>query len=153
MYTVTPNRRRICRPLVRRSYTSFAIQCVKKNQATKQAVVNVVGQVLRSEIAAICSDNFNSIMRDKSVMSVQNFKNVATSLHSELRSKAPTLLYLLMSCLKTAKPRRNTEYIVVVVVSILCKHRRPSACLIQRIISLILYVGHASKQVSYSLKQ
>ncbi len=75
-------------------------------------------------------------LRDKSVMSVQNFKNVVTSLHSELRSKAPTLLYLLMSCLKTAKPRRNTEYIVVVVVSILCKHRRPPACLIQRIISL-----------------
>ncbi len=71
---------------MRRSYTSFAIQCVKKNQATKHAVVNVVGQVLRSEIAAICSDNFNSIMRDKSVMSVQNFKNVVTSLHSELRS-------------------------------------------------------------------
>lgn len=148
IYTVTPSRRRICKPLVRKSYNSFATQCVKKNQATKHAIVNVMGQVLRSEVAAICSDDFDSITREKSIDSVQSFKNVISSLHGELRSRAPTLLSLLMSCLKTAKPRRNTTYIVAVILSIVCKHRRTSSCLIQRIVSLVLYTGHASKQVS-----
>lgn len=148
VYTVTPTRRRICKPLVRRSYNSFAIQCVKKNQATKRAIVNVMGQVLRSEVAAICSDDFDSITRQKSIDSVKNFKHVLTSIHGELRSRAPTLLSLLMSCLKTAKPRKNSKSIVAVIFSIICKHRRPSSCFIQRIISLILYTGHASKQVS-----
>ena len=146
MYTVTPTRRRICKPLVRRSYNSFVIQCVKKNQATKHAILKVMGQVLQSEIASICSDNFDSITRQKSIDSVKNFKHVITSINGELRSRAPTLLT--MSCLKTAKPRKNTQSIVAVIFSIICKYRRPSFCLVQRIISLLLYTGHASKQVS-----
>ena len=113
------------------------------------AIVNVIGQVLRNELAAICSDSFDSITRNKSIASVQNFKSVTTSVHGELRSRAPILLSPLMSCLKTSKPRRNTAYVVAVIVSIICKHRRPSSYLIQRIISLILYAGHPSIQVSF----
>ena len=97
VYAITPTRRRIFKPLVRKSYTSFAVQCVKRNQATKHAIVNVIGQVLRNELAAICSDSFDSITRNKSIASVQNFKIVTTSVHGELRSKAPTLLSFLMS--------------------------------------------------------
>ena len=59
----------------------------------------------------------------------------------EMESKAPTLLSLL-----TRKPRKHTED-VIVIASIFCKHRRPSACQLQRTISLILYAGHSSKQV------
>ena len=47
------------------------------------------------------------------------------------------------------KPRRNTDSIVAVITSIICKHRRSSSCLIQRIISLILCIGHAGKQVRF----
>lgn len=148
MYAITPTRRRICKPLIRKNYTSFAIHCVKRNPGTKQAIVGIIGQVLCNEVAAICSDSFNSITRQKSIDTLKNFRNIITSIHDELRKKAPTLLSLLMSCLKTAKPRQNTAYVVAVIVSIICKHRRPSSCLIQRIISLILYAGHASKQVS-----
>lgn len=108
----------------------------------------VMGQLLRSEIAAITSDNFKSITREKSRHSVKDFKHIKCSLLNEMERKAPTLLSLLKSCLKTKKPRSNTDAIIFVITSIMCKHRRPSACTFQRIISLILYVGHSSKQVS-----
>ena len=65
----------------------------------------------------------------------------------EMESKAPTLLSLLKQCLLTRKPRKHTEDVIVMIASIFCKHRRPSACQLQRTISLISYAGHSSKQV------
>ena len=56
VYAITPTGRGILKPLVRKIYTSFAVQCVKRNQATKHAIVNVIGQVLRKELVAISSD-------------------------------------------------------------------------------------------------
>ena len=41
----------------------------------------------------------------------------------------------------------NHDAIIGVLVSIICRHRRPAASLLQRLISLILYSGHASKRV------
>ena len=61
MYTITPRRRKFFKILVRTSYKSFAIQCVKKNKATKAAIVRVLGQVLQTEIAAVSSDDFESL--------------------------------------------------------------------------------------------
>ena len=66
---------------------------------------------------------------------------------AEMESKAPTLLSLLKQCLLTRKPRKHTEDVIVMIATIFCKHRRPSACQLQRAISLILYAGHSSKQV------
>ena len=110
--------------------------------------MKVMGRVLRSEVAAITSDDFSSITRNKSKESVKNFAHIVNTIISELKSKAPTLLSILQSCLKTRKRQQeNSDAIVTVIASILCKHRRPSACIIQRIISLLLYSGHSSKQV------
>ena len=67
----------------------------------------------------------------------------------EMKTRAPTLLYILESCTETRKVRKNKEAIVGLITAILCKHRRPSASLLQRIVSIILYSGHASKRVSF----
>ena len=131
---------------MRKNYNSFARQCLKK-RATKATLVKVMGQLQR-EVAGISSDDFNSITQLKSKDSVRDFKTVIRSIVNEMMSKAPTLLSLFRSCLKTKKPKRNTEAMVAVLMSIVCKHRRPSSCIMQRIISLILYTGHSSKQVS-----
>jgi len=92
VYHITPTMRRICKPLVRRSYNSFAVQCVRRNRGTKHAIVKVMGEVLHKEVAAICSHVFNSITRQKSIDPVQNFKNVLTSINDKLKHRAPTFL-------------------------------------------------------------
>ena len=147
-YNVTPLRRRICKPLIRRSYKAFAVNSVRKNATTKAAIVKIVGQDLQKEIAAICSDNFESVTRQKSNSIMTDFSHVKASLLHEIKIRAPTLFSLLNLCLKTRKPRKNVDAIVVMIASLLCKHRRPSACQLQRFISLILYAGHSNKQVS-----
>ena len=115
---------------------------------TKAAIVKIVGQDLQREIAAICSDSFNSIIRQNSKNIVANFSRLKVSLLQEMTTKAPTLLTLLNLCLKTRKPRKNTDAVILMIASLLYKHRRPSACQHQRLISVILYAGHSSKQVS-----
>ena len=42
-YNVTPLRRRICKPLIRRSYKAFAVNSVRKYANTKAAIVKVIG--------------------------------------------------------------------------------------------------------------
>ena len=98
MYTITPRRRKLFKPLVRTSYKSFAIQCVKKNKVTKAGIVRVLGQVLQPEIAAVSSDDFESLTRDKSKEALQK---VVATINDEMNCKAPTVLAILMACLKT----------------------------------------------------
>lgn len=147
-YVLTPARRRICKPLVRHSFNSFAIESVKRNKSTRDAIVKVLGQILHNEIASLCSDDFDSIMKKKEVNYLKNFENITAVILKEMESKSPTLLSLLQSCLKSKRPRPNTKILPVVIVSLLCKHRRPRVCLLQKVLSIILYVGHSSKLVS-----
>ena len=147
-YRLTPTRRRLCRSLIRSSLNSFAIQAVKRNASTRAIIVKVVGEMLHKEVACLCSDDLNSIMKQKDVNCYKKFDMIIEKINGEIELVAPILFSLLQSCLKTRRPRTNTRELVAVIVSILCKHRRPEVCLLQKIFSLILYVGHASKQVS-----
>ncbi len=132
---------------MRTNYNSFAAQCMKKNKSTRAAIVKVVSQLLLSEVAAICSDNFQSILRSKTKDFVQDFHHIVSTIIHEMKMKTPTLLSLLTSCLKT---RKHTDVLLAVIVCIMCKNRRPAVCIIQRVISLLLYSGHSSKQVCSS---
>ncbi len=113
----------------------------------KAAIIRVLGQVLQSEIATVSSDDFDSITRKKSKNYLLNFEGIVHDIMDEMKDKTPTLLAILRACLKTKKMKSNASGVVAVIFSIICKFRRPSACLIQRIISLLLYSGHASKMV------
>ena len=113
------------------------------SEASKRAIiVKVVGEMLHKEVACLCSDDLNSIMKQKDVNCYKKFDMILKKL---IESVAPILFSLLQSCLKTRRPRTNTRELVAVIVSILCKHRRPEVCLLQKVFSLILYVDHASK--------
>lgn len=152
-YYVTPTRRCICKPLIRKSYRSFAVHSLRGNKRTRAAIVKEVGRELRQEVAAICSDTFKSVMRQKSKAAIKKFHHTSVTLMRELETKAPTLLSLLKSCMKTRKPRSNTGTVIAMIVSVICKNRRPSACQFQRVISLILYAGHCSKQASITINK
>ena len=139
---MTPWCRRICRPLARGSKSAFARRCLKDG-SFKKATTKGICRSLRREIALLTSDDVTSIYPKSSTT-----LNEITwdRLLAEVRRVSPTLLSVLQSCCKTRKPRKNHDSIVGVLVAILCKHRRPTASLFQRLVSLILYSGHASKR-------
>ena len=141
---MTPKRRQICRPLARGSKSAFVRRCLKDG-SFKKAITKGICTSLRREIALLTSDDVTSILRSKSSKTLNEF--TWDSLLAEVRTVAPTLLSILQGCCKTRKLRKNQDAIVGVLVAILCKHRRSTASLVQRLTSLILYSGHASKKV------
>ena len=66
----------------------------------------------------------------------------------ELKSHTPILLKNLKSCIGVRRLASQQQAVIGVINAVLCKNRRNSASLVQQIISVILYSGHASKMVS-----
>ena len=144
MFRITPSRRRICKPLIRKNYRSFSSMCIQ-NAITRKTIVKAMSNILYREIRAICSDKFSSLWRDKSLESLiaLDFDQII----EEMNSKTPTLLTLLKNCLKTKTPRSNGKIMLAMTAGIIFKHRRSSCSLLQHAISLVLYAGHSAKQV------
>ena len=144
---MTPSRRSICRPLIRRNFSSFATTAMK-NGATRQAIIKMLGRRLQNLVASLCSIKSKSVFGKKSSDGMGNFIDTIKTVMEEMQLRAPTLLSLLKWALKTKRIRHNCNATIAVIVAIICKNRKSSICLFQRIISLILYTGHSSKQVS-----
>ena len=69
-----------------------------KGASIKYAMVTTIGRILQTEIEALCSDDFDSIMRLKLKGSVKDFNHIISTINKELQTKTPTLLYLLQWC-------------------------------------------------------
>ena len=89
----------------------------------------------------LCSDSF---LLDKGKEKLCNF--TWNALDAVIEVKAPILHSLLKSCI-SSHSALNDQIIIGVCASILAKVCRPAACLIQHIVSTILYAGHSVKQV------
>ena len=142
---MTPPRKRIVKPLVRKNHCSVVKQCLK-NDRLRSLVINGIGIKLHKEVATLCSDASLSILRDKSMQALETF--TWDHIYDEMRTRSPTSLSLLEWCTKIKKPKKNKRSIITFVAAILCRLHRPSSSLVQRLISLILSSGHAAKSVS-----
>ena len=141
----TPARRKICRPLIRRNYRSFAVTAFK-NHSSKKAILKLLGQNLCKEVSSLCSTKSKSALAQPP-KKISNISGVVNGLMADMECRAPILLSLLKWASKTQRPRGNTKLVLSMITSMLCKHRKSSVCQLQRIVSLILYAGHSSKQV------
>ena len=145
-YTMTPRRRKLCRPLARGSRCPLARRCMSDHTIRKYTVKGM-GASLRHEVAKLCSDDSVFVLRNKHPNMLKSF--TWEGILNEAKELAPTLTDLLLLCTKTRKPRKKKQKAIIgVLIAVLCKHRRPTLSLIQQIVSLILYSGHASKRVS-----
>ena len=68
-------------------------------------------------------------------------------LMDELRVHSPLYFAIMQGCAKTKTPRQNHVAVLGMCTAILLKHKFSKMCIIQKMISLILYGGHAGKQV------
>lgn len=133
---MTPKQRQICKSLVTNSHCVLARKCLCDHRI-KKCITKGFETLLRKDIALLYSDDEGITCN---LMSLQ-----WTNLLSFMRSKTPTLLSVLQIFTKTKKAWLSQDAIIGVVTSVLCKHRQSSVALFQRIVSLILYTGHASK--------
>ena len=141
---LTPTHKRFGKLLVRGGKSSIAAQCLCDLDCRKHVVAGI-GRVLRSELATMCSKGFGSILRSSSAENLKSF-----SWHqvvAEMQACTPTLLHLLQSCMRTKRGfyKYKQKTVIGFLVSIMCKYR---CQLFQKMLSLVLYAGHSSKQVA-----
>lgn len=102
--------------------------------------------MIRKELATLGSENVSSVLCDKSSGAMKTF--TWNTLIEELQKHTPVLLEILYLSTKTRKHRSvNQNAIIGICCAILCRYRSQRMSLIQRIVSILLYVGHAGKQV------
>ena len=143
---LTPSHKRFGKSLARGGKLSIAAQCLRDLDCRKHVVAGI-GRVLRSELAVMCSKGFGSILRSTSPENLKSF-----SWHqvvAEMQACTPTLLHLLQSCMRTKRGfyKHKQKSIIGFLVSIMCKYRCQQMSLFQKMVSLVLYAGHSSKQV------
>ena len=141
---MTPKRRRIGRAVARRCNKVIAGECLKEPSIRKY-IIEKIGKMLRMELCKLCSDKTPSTLRTYNQESFKNF--TWDFLINELSHTAPTLLSLFELLTETKSVRHNRKGVIAVCISLLLKNRFIQACFVQKVISLILYSGHASKQV------
>lgn len=144
-YVLTPSRKHIGKAVARGSRKAVAYESLN-DPVTRKYVLAKVGSIVRSELACMCSDKTDSILRSQSASDMKHFE--WDKLLSELEAHTPVLLSILQSCTQTRRPRPNRKAIVGICAAILLKHRFGKMSLIQRILSVVLYAGHAGKQVT-----
>ena len=129
--------------MARRSQKTIAVESMK-DPYTRQVLMKLFGNQVHKEVRSMAAQSF---LCSQSKDDLKEFK--WDRIHAELSQKAPVLLNILLHATKTRIPRPNTHIVVGTCVAILLKHRNPKMSLLQKIISLLLYAGHASKQVCY----
>ena len=121
-----------------------ARECMK-DQVIKKHILNLIGNTIRSEIKAMVSDKVNSILRSKEISDLKIFN--WNALIKELTIHTPYLFHIFNSITKTITPQDNQMAIIGMCIAILLKQRYSRMSLVQKVVSIIMYAGHASKQV------
>ena len=103
--------------------------------------------MVQSEVQALCSDRVDSTLKHHSRDELITFQ--WSNIYDELRQHTPILLEILLAATATRCPRPNREALISMsqCAAMICKLRRPQMSVAQKTLSLILYSGHASKQV------
>ena len=158
MYNVSRSLKKLSKSVGRANRASIARQVVK-DERIRLKVINLLSATLGKEMKKLCSQKVNSILRRKDSTSLQEFN--IRDVVSEMKVHAPSVLSLLRGCLqgrnrsrakKTTSRAFDEDLVVGIYSAILLRGRSQRMSLLQRVISLILYCGHASKRVSMPTK-
>ena len=145
-YLLTPTRKHLGRAVARRSHKKIAYECFD-DPAIRKHILRRIGQEIRKELINMSSEKVKSVMRMRSKVDLNTF--TWKRLLDEASTHAPVFFYILSSATKTKIKRSNTQAVLGTCLAVLLKHRNQSMNLVQKIISLILHNGNASKQVCY----
>ena len=114
-----------------------------QNATTRSLILDELGCLLHNEVATMCSEKVNSVLKSKDLSLF-----AWSALIAELKKHAPMLYKLLSSCTKTTK---DSTSIIGLCASVIFKFRHSSMSLVQWMLSTVLFAGRAKKEVSIIL--
>ena len=142
---------------VGRSNRSAIARQVVKDERIRTRVIELIGTHLGKEMKKLCTKEVMSVLRKADCDSVQQF--TVKSIIEEMKTHALSVLTILRGCVQGRRRSRakkqksrmiDVDTLVSVCCAILLRGRSQKMNLLQCIISLILFCGHASKKVSNS---
>ena len=116
-----------------------------KDPVLKCYIVDIIGNEVAKVLKNMTSTKGESILQSQDVAQLKLFS--WDVLLNELSEVAATLRQILTCATKTRVTRSNTNEVIGICSAILLNHRNPNMNLMPKIISLIIYAGHVSKQV------
>lgn len=135
--------------MARRSNRTVASECWE-NPNIRIHLLSKMGTVLRRELKELCSDKVNSVLRRNDLNGLQ-VGSLLDCFSAELKQHAPLLETILTTCtcISNAKIQDNQHKNnrVPVIAAMILNMRWSNMSALHKIISLILYAGHASKMV------
>ena len=160
MFQLSHSLKRLGRSIGRKNRSSIAHQAMKDTRIRKR-VIERMGKLMSKELTQLASLKANSMLRDQSCNTLAGFS--WHSLLQELEKETPVTLSLLKQCVhikrcshkgqekggRKARRLPNEEVAIGMCFAILMRTRSQRMNLVQRLISLLLYGGHAPKQVCW----
>ena len=143
-FVLTPQRKHLAKAVARQSKQTIAVESLK-DPVTKKYILRIIGREVVKEVKRMASDKVESVLKSQNIDHLKSFH--WDMLLQELSKFAPVLSSLFTSATKTRVLRSNTDAVIGMCAAILLNHHNSKMNLIQKIISLILYAGHSSKQV------
>ena len=154
VYNLSRSLKRIGRSVGRLNRQSIAREAMKDERIRSKSI-EILSKRLAKETKTLCSKKVMSTLRKRDLNSLQEFD--VSSILNEMEQHAPSVLTLLRGCLLGRKHLKvgarktrsvNADLVVAVCCAILLRGRSQRMNLLQRIVSIVLYCGHASKRVS-----
>ena len=145
--------KKIGKSVGRRNCRSIAKQ-VFSHQRIRKCILLKVGKLLKKDMNNICSKKTSSLLRKRTPDAMRSF--AWRDLVQELEQHSPTLYQVLKDCVykkrrkvsgRGVSYRVNDNTVIGMCAAILLRHHNTHMNLVQRIISTLLYSGHAPKQV------
>lgn len=127
--------------IVRGHKQQLVDQCFGDKQ-TRFYITKMLERIIRAEIKKMCSRHVNSVLQITNPEALATFQ--WDSLLAELKSHAPTLLSVLSAAVYK---KENATALIGVCCAVLFKSRNTRMSLFQKLVAMILHVGHCSKQV------
>ena len=140
-FILTPKRKPLGKAIARGSRTAIISQCLKQAEM-RTVLVKKLGKLVQKELV---HTKFKSTLLQHSKHDMTNFS--WSSIIAEMKDHAPILLEILLAATHTKQRRSNQELVIAMCTAMLCKLRRAEINTAQKVISMILYAGHSSKQV------
>ena len=144
---LTHSLKRLGRSVGRRDRASIARQVVADRKLLMKTVP-LIGKAMAREMLAL--RYVDTMLKNSNPSALEEFS--WKKLLDELRETAPVTTSLLtnsVTCLRLSRSKKvNTDAIVGLCCGLLARARSQKLNLVQRLISVLLYGGHATKQVS-----
>ena len=102
-----------------------------------------VGALLKKEFQCLCSEEVSQLLTNLPKLSDFSWINYL----EVIKSHAPFIVNLLLMILSGKKKNENVNQITGLIISIITCFKRNSRNIVQKIVSILLYAHHCSKEV------